>query len=171
MGFRQFLQNDTFWKEQELQMTNIIKDWYLNGTQIISNLGPITVYASTNQYRTLFDIHLNERYEKMYSLINEYLKTFKLSEDLYLDLALLNQSVVAKQRELNDYEISTKYNILEYITDAKFNMNGTLKTVDTIVDVRYPHDPVKSKDLAWFMESIFFARRRSFGKNFLTSKK
>jgi len=102
----------------------------------------------------------------MYSLINEYLKTFNLPNEIYTDLILLNESVVAKQGNLINYEIKTKYNILEYIlhTDSK------LKKEDVVVNVTYPHDPIRSKDLGWFMESIFFARRRSFGKNFLRKK-
>jgi tRNA A37 methylthiotransferase MiaB len=165
-GFRNFLQNDSFWNEQETTMTDIIKEWYLNGTQIISELGPVTITASTNQYRTLFNVHSNRTYHKMYSLINEYLKTFNLPNEIYTDLILLNESVVAKQGNLINYEIKTKYNILEYIlhTDSK------LKKEDVVVNVTYPHDPIRSKDLGWFMESIFFARRRSFGKNFLRKK-
>jgi len=46
-GFRNFLQNDSFWNEQETTMTDIIKEWYLIGTQIISELGPVTITAST----------------------------------------------------------------------------------------------------------------------------
>jgi len=162
-GFRKFLETDSFWKEQELKMSTIIKDWYTNGGQIISELGPITVTASTNQYRTLFEIHLNELYEKMYQLVEDYTKTFQLPNDLYSDLMTLNRCVVAKQKDIKNYTVTTKYNILEYIADA----NGILNSTENLVNINYPHDPIRSKDLAWFMESIFFARRRSFGKNYL----
>jgi len=162
-GFRKFLETDSFWKEQEIKMSNIIKEWYINGGQIMSELGPITVTASTNQYRTLFDIHLNELYEKMYKLVDEYTNSFKLPNDLYSDLMVLNRCVVAKQKDIKNYTITTKYNILEYIADA----NSTLNNTDNLIRIDYPHDPIRSKDLAWFMESIFFARRRSFGKNYL----
>ena len=46
-------------------------------------------------------------------------------------------------------------------------MNVELKETNQTVSVTYPHDPIRSKNLAWFMESLFFARRRSFGKNYL----
>ena len=46
-------------------------------------------------------------------------------------------------------------------------MNVELKKETQIIQITYPHDPIRSKDLAWFMESLFFARRRSYGKNYL----
>lgn len=162
-GFRNYLQFNDFWRVHENRMTDTIKDWYVNGKEIISELGPVTVTASTNQYRTLFDIHLNSSYELMYDLVNEYLKLFELDDEIYKDLIRLNKCVVAKHGYLNNYEIKTKYNILEYILD----MDVELKETNQMVSVTYPHDPIRSKDLAWFMESLFFARRRSFGKNYL----
>jgi hypothetical protein len=135
----------------------------VNGDEIISELGPIIVTASTNQYRTLFKIHLEEHYEKMYGLIEHFLRRYDIPTEIYVDLTKLNRGVVGKQRELKDYEIHTNYNILEYILDMRAELNETNQKVS----VTYPHDPVRSKDLAWFMESLFFARRRSFGKNYL----
>lgn len=161
--FREFLSEDYFWKQQEMEMSKIIHDWYSNGNEIVSELGDITITAATNQYRSLFKIHYYELYQKMYSLINEFLKSYNLPDEIYKELVELNQFVVAKQRDLKDYQIQTKYNILEYILDE-----GTeLKESNQMVQITYPHDPIRSKDLEWFMESLFFARRRSYGKNYL----
>jgi radical SAM superfamily enzyme YgiQ (UPF0313 family) len=165
--FREFLKSDSFWLNQEDDMTKIIKNWYLNGDEIISELGPIIVTASTNQYRTLFKIHLEEHYEKMYGLIEHFLNRYDIPTEIYVDLTKLNRCVVSKQRDLKDYEIHTKYNILEYILDMDVELNEKNEKVS----ITYPHDPIRSKDLAWFMESLFFARRRSFGKNFLKTIK
>jgi len=161
--FRKFLQNDYFWAEEEKNMTKIIKDWYLNGKEIINQLGPITVSASTNQYRTLFKIHLEEYYEKMYLLVEEFLFKFKIPTEIYIDLTKLNRCVVGRQRDLKNYEINLKYNIYQYILDESIELCETNNKIGII----YPHDPIKSKDMAWFLESLFFARRRSYGKNFI----
>jgi hypothetical protein len=162
-GFREFIREDKFWSEQETNMDSTIQDWYSNGNEIISELGPITITAATNQYRTLFKIHYEELYNKMYNLVSDYLKTFNLSEQLCNDLIELNKCVVTKQRDIKDYQIQTKYNILEYILDMDVELKESIQTIQ----ITYPHDPIRSKDLAWFMESLFFARRRSYGKNYL----
>jgi hypothetical protein len=162
-GFREFLQNDEFWKYEEDEIYSIVKKWYLNGNEIISQLGPVTITASTNQYRTLFKIHYEEIYDKMYELIDKYLKSFNLSDDLHSDIIQLNKCVVSKQRDLKNYQIQTNYNILQYILDESTEL---IKT-KSVIEVDYPHDPIRSKNLAWFMESLFFARRRSYGKNYL----
>jgi hypothetical protein len=73
--------------------------------------------------------------------------------------------VVAKQRNLQNYQIQTKHNLIEYLLETDAGLNKTI----TNIEVTYPHDPVKSKDIAWFMESIFYARRRSFGKNYVSA--
>lgn len=163
LKFREFLSEDYFWKQQEMEMSKIIHDWYLNGNEIVSELGDITITAATNQYRSLFKIHYYELYQKMYSLINEFLKSYNLPDEIYKELVDLNQFVVAKQRDLKDYQIQTKYNILEYILDEGVGLKESNQTIQ----ITYPHDPIRSKDLSWFMESLFFARRRSYGKNYL----
>lgn len=161
--FRKFLQNDEFWKSEEAEINDIVKNWYLSGQQIISNIGEVTISASTNQYRTLFKIHYKELYDKMYELIDEYLKTYNLPNNLYLDLIRLNRCLVSNQRNLTNYQIQINHNILKYI----LNENTRLLETKTIINIEYPHDPIRSKDLAWFTESLFFARRRSHGKNYL----
>ena len=161
--FRKFLNQNEFWLKEEEKMSEIIKNWYSTGDEIISDIGPILVTASTNQYRTLFKIHFEELYEHLYSLIDEFLCRYQIETDILNDIVNLNKCVVAKQRYLKDYQIKSKYNILEYILD----MDVELKKSNQKVQITYPHDPIRSKDLAWFMESLFFARRRSFGKNYL----
>ena len=165
-NFRKFLQNDDFWKNEENLMTDLIKNWYVDGKPIVSKVGDIIVTAPTNQYRTLFKIHYDELYDKMYNLIEEYLLTFNLPRELYLDLIKINKSVVAKPRNLENFELDLNYNILEYILD----METELKNITESIEVTYPHDPIRSKDLNWFIESLFFARRRSYGKNYLKIK-
>lgn len=165
--FREFLKEDEFWKNEEDKMTETIKNWYLNGNTISYKLGPINVTASTNQYTSLFKMHYFEIYEHLYNLVDKFLKEYKLSDELHSELMKINKCLVAKHSNLNDYKIQNHFNIFEYIT----NMDAELKEEKVDVLVNYPHDPIRSKDIAWFMESLFFARRRSFGKNYLQIKK
>jgi radical SAM superfamily enzyme YgiQ (UPF0313 family) len=160
---REFLKHNEFWSQQEEYMSWILHNWFDKGQEIKTELGPIVVNASTNQYRTLFTIHLYNLYDEMYNLLDEFLDGYNLDEDLKNDLLKINECVVSKQRDLKDFEIELDYNIHEYITNSEVE----LKKQKTKVEITYPHDPIRSKDLAWFMESIFYARRRSHGKNYL----
>jgi radical SAM superfamily enzyme YgiQ (UPF0313 family) len=161
--FRGFLQTNEFWKEQENHMSEILYKWFDNGEEIKTELGDIVVNASTNQYRTLFNIHLEDLYETMYELLETFLDRYGLDENLKRDLLKINRCIVARQRDLKNFEIELDYNIHEYIT----NSETELKHTKTKVEITYPHDPIRSKDMSWFMESIFYARRRSYGKNYL----
>jgi hypothetical protein len=53
----------------------------------------------------------DELYDKMYNLIEEYLLTFDLPKEIYLDLIKINKSVVAKPRNLENFELDLNYNI------------------------------------------------------------
>jgi tRNA A37 methylthiotransferase MiaB len=161
--FRKFLQEDEFWKSEEDLMTSVMLDWYSEGKQIVTELGPVIVSAPTNQYRTIFKIHLDNLYEHMYLLINKYIKKYNLPSDLYNDLITLNKSVVTKQNNIKNFQINLNYNITNYLVYP----NSEILNKKEIVEITYPHDPVRSKDIAWFLESIFYARRRSFGKNYI----
>jgi len=160
---REFLKQNEFWTQQEEYMSSILYSWFDNGEEIKTQLGPIVVNASTNQYRTLFRIHLDDLYDEMYSVLEEFVERYDLDENLKQNLLKINECVVAKQRDLKDFEIELDYNIHKYIT----NSDTELKKEKTKIEITYPHDPIRSKDLAWFMESIFYARRRSYGKNYL----
>ena len=161
--FRKYLQTDSFWKQQEDEMTTVIKNWYVDGLEIQKKIGGVDISAATNQYRTLFTIHNNSMYDYMYMLVDKFLKSYELSDDLYNDLTRLNKCVVTKHNDISDYTIGLNNTILTYITDTE----SPLQNNKEVIDVYYPHDPIKSKDIDWFMESIFYARRRSFGKNYL----
>ena len=102
-------------------------------------------------------------YDYMYMLVDTFLKSYELSDDLYNDLTRLNKCVVTKHNDISDYMIGLNNTIFTYITDTE----SPLQNNKEVIDVYYPHDPIKSKDINWFMESIFYARRRSFGKNYL----
>jgi hypothetical protein len=161
--FRKFLQADKFWSDEETHMNTIIEGWYKNGKEIQSSVGPVTVTASTNQYKTIFMIHYHEKYEHMYNLIEKYLLKYNIDKAILNDLLILNRSLVAKQRNLTNFSFMNNYNLLSYIT----NNDTKLNKIKNKVSVKFTHDPIRSNDISWFMESIFFARRRSYGKNYL----
>jgi hypothetical protein len=161
--FRKFLQKDEFWKNEEISISNDLRKWYVDGNRIEQIIEPVTVTAVTNQYRTIFKIHSNNTYDYMYKILYEFVKIYKLPKDIEDDLFKVNNSVVARQRNIEDFYLDVNFNILDYITKT----NCELKKIKKKLSVNYSHDIVKSKDLFWFLESIFFARRRSFGKNFI----
>lgn len=162
--FRKFLQKDNLWKSEEDKMENIIRNWYVEGKQINDTLGPLQMSANTNQYRTIFKIHNEDLYNHFYNLVENFLEQYELDAEIYKELILLNRCLVSKHNKFETLNINLKYNIFEFITDNIVDFrkeNNQLK-------IYYPHDPIRSKDKAWFMESIFFARRRSYGKNFIS---
>jgi radical SAM superfamily enzyme YgiQ (UPF0313 family) len=161
--FRKFLQADEFWSSEENYMSEIITNWYTHGTEIKTKLGAVTITASTNQYKTIFSVHHEHMYEHMFNLIERFANKYKIKTEIKKDLFLLNRSLIVKQHEIKNHKIKLKHNLFDFINSESVN----LKKIDNEILVEFTHDQIKSKDVAWFIESIFFARRRSYGKYFL----
>lgn len=163
--FRTFLQNDPTWKNEEDHMTQLITDWFRTGKRISSTLGNIKITAYNVQYKTIFDIHYNNSYEHYYGLIEKFLDQYDLPDEVKTDLIKINRCIVSKPRDLKNYSASLSHNIFDYI----INDSALGKDTEKIL-VNFPHDLKKSEDINWFIESIFFARRRSFGKNYMRTE-
>lgn len=162
-NFRDFLYENEFWRCEEENMTTIMKNWYMNGEEIKTKLGPITITASTNQYRTIFKIHYENKYNIMYNLIESFVERYNMEDTIKKEIFKINRSIVVRQNEIKNYNLNFDYNILDYIN----NEDTTLQKINNNVSVLFRHDPIRSLDMSWFLESIFFARRRSYGKNLI----
>ena len=113
-------------------------------------------------YRTLYTLN-KDKIELLNKIFLEKITKNWVYIENYLKNLRKIVKVVKSSGNLKDFEIELDYNIHEYITNSEVE----LKHTKTKVEITYPHDPIRSKDMAWFMESIFYARRRSYGKNYL----
>jgi hypothetical protein len=91
-------------------------------------------------------------------------ETYPLDELLFDELMLLQRNFLINYNNIKQYpqNISFKYDIPGYLQDQ----------CDISTPVTYEFDFPEDKDqsLQRFCEQIFFARRRNFGKAWLTKK-
>lgn len=160
--FKQFLKSNEFWQDEYNRLTESMMHWLTTGEQIRGRVGNIDITAITHHYQTIYKIHYYKLYEQMYQAVEAFVDSaYNISKDIKQDLFKLNRQLVTQYGHYDDRTETYRYNLLPYIQGAE------LEHVDSLVKIRYPHDKQRSQNLGFFIESIYFARRRSFGKNFL----
>lgn len=160
--FKHFLANNKFWQDEYTTLTNSMMHWLTTGERIVGTVGDIDITAITFHYQTIYKIHYYALYEQMYQAIEVFVdSSYDIPDDIKKNLYQLNRQLVAQHGQFDDQLTVYQYNLLSYLHGQD------LITGPSVIKTSYPHDKERSKDLGFFIESIYFARRRSFGKNFL----
>jgi len=160
--FKHFLANNKFWQDEYTTLTNSMMHWLTTGERIVGTVGDIDITAITFHYQTIYKIHYYALYEQMYQAIEVFVdSSYNIPDDIKKNLYQLNRQLVAQHGQFDDQLTVYQYNLLSYLHGQD------LITGPSVIKTSYPHDKERSKDLRFFIESIYFARRRSFGKNFL----
>ncbi len=114
-------------------------------------------------HSTLINIHSEGKHNHVFEMIDEFLKeNFEIPKDIHNELMLFQKKFLVDYTGISLYPqtINFKYDLLGYI------QNGTELVKDSTYYFDFPED--KDMSLARFCEQIFFARRRNFGKAWIT---
>jgi putative methyltransferase len=114
-------------------------------------------------HSTLINLHNEGKHHHAFEVIDEFVKeNFEIPEDIHNELMLLQKTFLIDYAGIGQYPktINFKYDLMGYI------QNGTELLKDSIYHFDFPED--KNMSLARFCEQIFFARRRNFGKAWIT---
>lgn len=114
-------------------------------------------------HSTIINIHANDKHSYVFDLIKKFLQdNFDLDQKLVDDLLTLQKNYFINYKEIQAYpkQIKLSHDIPKYVQeDIDFN-------VEIIYNFDFPEN--KSMSLQQFCEQIFFARRRNFGKAWLS---
>jgi hypothetical protein len=100
----------------------------------------------------------------VFDIVEEFTKQFNLPEDIFTELMTLQRTFLVDHNSIQQYPktLSFNHDILGYIqTNMELNK-------DASYEFEFPED--KTMSLQRFCEQIFFARRRNFGKAWVTKK-
>jgi len=139
------------------------RNWMTDGKINHPNISNIEVHGWNIIHRTTLNMHLERRYDYIFDLIEQFVKT-----EFDLDAKCLNQLVQFQRNYVINYDnigefpyaISFDYDFLGYLLD------------DTPLDnpVQYKFEFFEGKDISMdrFLENIYFGRKRNFGKSLIT---
>lgn len=116
-------------------------------------------------HSTMINLHGQGKHKHVFEVVEEFMRdNFELEEDILQELLTIQKTFVVNHARISDYPLTveSKYDILGYIQhDSDVNVPSQY-----LFD--FPED--KTMGLQRFCEQIFFARRRNFGKAWVTKQ-
>jgi radical SAM superfamily enzyme len=162
-GLYDYIQND-LWLTDEISRIRIHYDkWASEGRIGHTPIEGIEIHGWNLIHSTMITMHSQDKRDHVFNIIESYVKqTFDLEEYLFDQLMLLQKNYSIDHKEIANMPkvINFDYDLIGYIHDDK-DLNSTAS-----FEFEFPED--KDMTMQRFCESIFYARRRNFGKAWVT---
>jgi radical SAM superfamily enzyme YgiQ (UPF0313 family) len=116
-------------------------------------------------HSTIINMHSQGKRNHIFSVIGDFVKSnFQIDENLFDQLMKFQSNYIVDHAEIDHYPklLNFDYDFLGYIID------NTELASPSKFEFDFPED--KTQSLQRFCEQIFFARRRNFGKSWITKK-
>jgi hypothetical protein len=116
-------------------------------------------------HSTVINLHSEGKHSHIFDVVEKFLRNeFDIEESLLQDLMKFQRTFLIDYKDCKNYPklINFKHDIAGYVQNvAELNSPSTY-------EFDFPED--KNQSLQRFCEQIFFARRRNFGKSWITKR-
>lgn len=160
-----YLLTDPWFNQQMSETKAYYEEWFTNGSITHPKIGTTDVYGMNLGQRTSIAIHAENQYNNVFSLLeNYYRQKFPEHEKYIDDLFTIQKNYYIRYDEIANYPktLTIGNNILGYIQN-----NDVLESTTEYFFEFYED---KSMSLTRFCESLWFGRRRNFGKAYVSYK-
>ena len=116
-------------------------------------------------HSTMINLHGQGQHKHVFEVVEDFMRdNFELDEDILQELLTIQKTFVVNHSRISEYPliVESKLDILGYI------QHNTDLNVPSKYEFDFPED--KTMSLQRFCEQIFFARRRNFGKAWVTKQ-
>ena len=116
-------------------------------------------------HSTMINLHGQGKHKHVFEVVEDFMRdNFELDEDILQELLTIQKTFVVNHSRISEYplNVESKLDILGYI------QHNTDLNVPSKYEFDFPED--KTMSLQRFCEQIFFARRRNFGKAWVTKQ-
>lgn len=157
-----FIKKDKWLNSEINRIEHHYRNWAVSGKIDHELIQGLEIHGWNLIHSTIIKMHSDNKTEHVFSVIENFLKRYDLDQKLFDDLFKFQKSYIVNYQEAVNYPkiLSTKHNILNYI------IHNEELYLDAKYCFEFPED--KNMSLKSFCEQIFFARRRNFGKSWIT---
>ena len=151
-----YLMHDAWFSREYATTEEYYLNWMTDGKINHPKLGNISIHGWNLIHRTIINIHANDLYDHVFSLVESFVRTLNISKHI-LDAALMLQKhYIVRYCDIQTYPVSLSlpFDIVGYLND------NILENADYTLD--FPDD--KTMSFEKFLELIYYSRRRNFGK-------
>lgn len=157
--FYEFIKDDPWFKQERDEVRQYYKNWMTNGNIDHPNISNIEVHGWNIVHRATLNLHANRKYDYVFNLITEFVKsTFDFDPKFLDQLIKFQKTFVINYDTINQYPL---------VIDFDYDFLGYLQN-DTELNhpTKYKFDFLEDKNITIerFLENIYFSRRRNFGK-------
>jgi radical SAM superfamily enzyme YgiQ (UPF0313 family) len=159
------IQKDKWLNDEVKSITVNYKNWTDYGKIDYPPIGNMEVYGFNLIHSTIAKIQLENKYEHVFSIVEDFVKTnFNIGEEFYDELIDLQRNYFIDYNKVNTYPktVEYKYDILGFVQENLDLNKHSILTYD------FPEN--KEMSLLRFCENLYFGRRRNFGKAWINKK-
>lgn len=160
-----YIKQDPWIKSEMDRIAEHYFNWTENGKIDHKPIQGMEIHGWNLIHSTVINIHGENKHSHVFDLVQQFVKdTYDLEPTLYDNLMTLQRSFLIDYNKVKEYPktIEFKYDIPGYLQDQC--------ELETEVSYEFDFPEDKDQSLQRFCEQIFFARRRNFGKAWLTRK-
>lgn len=161
--FYEFLQKDPWFIKEFTELRHYYRNWMTDGKINHPSISNIEVHGWNIVHRATLNIHAERKYDYVFNLISQFVKTtFNFDSNLLDQLIKFQTYFVIDYDKIYLYPIKFQfdYDFLGYIQEDKELNNPVIYKYDFFED--------RKITIERFLENIYFSRRRNFGKAWIT---
>lgn len=158
----QYVLEDEWLNSEVERITEHYNNWTENGRIDHEPIQGMEIHGWNLIHSTVINIQGERKHKHVFDLIDRFVKeNFDLPEQILNDLLYVQRKFLINYEECGSYPIN-----IELANDIIGYVQGETLDNKSIYEFDFPED--KSMSLQQFCEQIFFARRRNFGKSWIT---
>jgi len=158
-----FIQSDSWFFSEIERISHHYENWTRYGRIDHKPIMGMEIHGWNLIHSTIINIHGQNKHDYVFDMIKKFLTTnFNIEENLINDLIVLQQNFFIDYKQITQYpkQIRLSHDIPKYVQEDIELQQEIVYTFD------FPEN--KNMSLQQFCEQIFFARRRNFGKAWLS---
>jgi radical SAM superfamily enzyme YgiQ (UPF0313 family) len=159
----EYIKKDQWLSSEIIRIRKHYKNWADYGKIDHIPIEGIEIHGWNLVHSTIINMHSKNKNQHIFDIIHKFLKeNFNLDSKMLDQLIQLQRNYIVEYTQVKSYpkEIEFDYDFIGYIQSGTSLNNVQLYRFD------FPED--KNISLQGFCEQIFFARRRNFGKSWIT---
>ena len=159
------VQLDPWFNSEIERIKEHYRRWTDNGLIDHEPIQGMEIHGWNLIHSTMINLHGQGKHKHVFEVVEDFMRdTFELDEDILQELLTIQKTFVVNHSRISEYplNVESKLDILGYI------QHNTDLNVPSKYEFDFPED--KTMSLQRFCEQIFFARRRNFGKAWVTKQ-
>jgi hypothetical protein len=158
----EYIQTDPWLNNEIARIREHYDNWTTNGKIDHDPIQGMEIHGWNLIHSTVINLQGERKHTQVFDLIDRFvMENFDLPEQIMKDLLFVQRKFLINYEECNLYPIN-----IELKNDIIGYVQGDSLDNKSIYEFDFPEN--KSMSLQQFCEQIFFARRRNFGKSWIT---